>query len=198
MNAETPKPERLAAFSDGVLAVIITIMVLDLRAPHGASWRVLLPLWPTFLAYALSYTFVGVYWSNHHYLLQLAERADHKLVGANLFSLFTVSLIPFCTSYVAENKFAAFPMALYAGVILLATVGYLLLQLAIRAQAANPESVAFGARDWFSGMAFLSAVPAAYFSAWLSFVLILTGVLVYLLPLKVTERHHRENKARVR
>ncbi len=188
MNVETPKPERLAAFSDGVIAVIITIMVLDLKAPHGASWRVLLPLWPTFLAYALSYTFVAVYWSNHHYLLQSAERADHKLVGSNLLSLFTVSLIPFSTSYVAENKFAEFPMALYASVILLATIAYLLLQLAIRTQAPSATNVSFGARDWFSGSAFVASVPAAYVSAWLSFALILAGVLVYLLPLKLTKR----------
>ena len=197
MNTETPTPERLAAFSDGVIAVIITIMVLDLKAPHGTSWRILLPLWPTFLAYALSYLFVGVYWSNHHYLWQGASRADHKLVGANLLSLFTVSLIPFCTAYVAENEFARFPMALYAAVILLATVAYWLLQLAVRGQAGSPGSLSFGPRDGLSGAAFVAAVPAAYLFAWLSFALILAGVMVYLLPVALTSRLNQGSRQQV-
>jgi uncharacterized membrane protein len=192
MNTEPPKPDRLAAFSDGVIAVIITIMVLDLKAPHGVSWRSLVPLWPTFLAYTLSYLFVGVFWSNHHYLLREAERADHKLVGANLFSMFTVSLIPFSTSYVAENNFASFPMALYAGILLLATFAYLLLQIAVSAQGETGEvragGMRFQTRDWLSGGAFLAAIPAAYLRSWISFVLLLAGVLLYLLPNALTTR----------
>ena len=192
MDMEPPNPERLAAFSDGVIAVIITIMVLDLKAPHGASWRALVPLWPTLLSYALSYLFVGVFWSNHHYLLKEAKRANHELVAANLLSLFTISLIPFCTAYLAENDFESFPMALYAGMILLATLAYLLLQLIVSAQREHPDVQGrrgvFHERDWFSGLAFLVAVPAAYLHPWISFLLILAGVLLYLLPNALTFR----------
>lgn len=189
MKTVPPKPERLAAFSDGVIAVIITIMVLDLKAPLGANWQNLLPLWPTFLAYALSYLFVGVFWSNHHYLLQEAKRADHLLVGANLFSLFTISLIPFCAAYLSENKFAAFPMAVYAGLILIATFGYVTLQVVVYRQSEDRlEGLGklFHSRDWFSVCAFITAIPAAYLRSWLSFVLILAGVSSYFLPNSVT------------
>jgi uncharacterized membrane protein len=98
MTTKPPTPERLAGFSDGVLVVIITIMVIDLKAPHGANWSALVPLWPTFLSYGLSYLFVGVFWASHHYMLRDARVAGPMLVGANLFTLFTVSLIPFCTA----------------------------------------------------------------------------------------------------
>jgi uncharacterized membrane protein len=134
MTTKPPTPERLAGFSDGVLVVIITIMVLDLKAPHGANWSALVPLWPTFLSYGLSYLFVGVFWANHHYMLRDARVAGPMLVGANLFTLFTVSLIPFCTAYLAENRMASFPTALYAGVLLIATFAYLLLKHVVVAQ----------------------------------------------------------------
>jgi uncharacterized membrane protein len=100
MSERPPTTERLSGFSDGVIAVIITIMVLELKPPHGSDWHALIPLWPTFLSYALSYLFIGVFWANHHSLLREAHVADHKLVGANLLALFVVSLIPFCTAYV--------------------------------------------------------------------------------------------------
>jgi uncharacterized membrane protein len=185
MTKGPPTPERLAGFSDGVLAVIITIMVLDLKAPHGANWRALVPLWPTFLSYGLSYLFVGVFWANHHYMLRGARVADHMLVGANLFALFTVSLIPFCAAYLAENHMASFPTALYAGVLLIATFAYLVLQHVV---AAQNESDSEGwlrkanKRDWISATSFVLAIPSAYIHPALSFFLILAGVLLYFLP----------------
>jgi uncharacterized membrane protein len=185
MKTGAPTPERLAGFSDGVLAVIITIMVLDLKAPHGANWEALVPLWPTFLSYAMSYLFVGVFWSNHHHMLREARVADHRLVGANLFALFPISLLPFCTAYLAENQFASFPTALYAGVMLFATVAYLILQQVIAGQngtAAKGWLKRANKRDWISGTAFVLAVPAAYVHPALSLGLILTGVVMYLLP----------------
>ena len=187
MTERPPTPERLAGFSDGVIAVIITIMVLELKAPHGANWRALLPLWPTFLSYGLSYLFVGVFWANHHYLLKDACVADHKLVGANLFALFTVSLIPFCTAYLAENHRAAFPSALYGGVILMATFAYLLLQQVVAAQNRSDPDVrqkkkVANKRDWISVISFALAIPSAYIHPGLSFLLILLGVLLYFLP----------------
>ena len=187
MREGPPPPERLAAFSDGVMAVIITIMVLDLKPPHDATWHALVPLWPTFFSYALSYLFVGVFWSNHHYMLRDAHVADHKLVAANLFSLFTISLIPFCTAYLAENRMQRFPTALYAGLFLLATFAYLILQRIIDSQnESDPEAQrkkrATGKRDWLSTILFTLAVPAAYLHPALSFILILAGVLFYFLP----------------
>jgi len=123
-----------------------------------------------------------------------AERADHRLVGTNLFSLFTISLIPFCTAYAAENEFTPFPTALYAGIMLLATFGYLLLQIVIKAQCDTDRrhrQKFFHTRDWLSGLAFLLAVPAPYLRPWMSFLLILTGVLLYFLPNTVTLRGNR-------
>jgi uncharacterized membrane protein len=190
MRKGPPSPERIASFSDGVLAVIITIMVLDLKPPSGADWRALVPLWHLFFSYAVSYIFVGVFWANHHYMIRDARVADHKLVGANLFALFTVSLIPFCTAYLAENHMQAFPTALYAGQILLATFAYLILQRVVHAQNASDPDVERKAhvaikRDWISVIAFVFAVPAAYLHPALSFVLILSGVLCYFLPNKL-------------
>lgn len=162
-------------------------MVLDLKAPHGANWRALVPLWPTFLSYGLSYLFVGVFWSNHHYLLKDARLADHKLVGFNLLALFTVSLIPFCTAYLAENRMAAFPTALYAGLMLIATFAYLLLQHVIAGQhRADSDAMrnrrVVNKRDWISVISFALAIPGAYIHPALSLLLILTGVMLYFLP----------------
>lgn len=187
MRPKPPAPERLAAFSDGVIAVIITVMVLELKAPHGANWHALFPLWPIFVSYALSYLFVGVFWSNHHYLLREARVADHKLVGANLFSLFTISLIPFSTAYLAENQMAPFTTAFYAAVLLIATIAYLILQSTIQAQhdPGHEKSVRerrVNKRDWISFICFTLAVPAAYLHPALSLLLILTAVLFYFLP----------------
>jgi uncharacterized membrane protein len=112
MAGHKPTSERLAAFSDGVLAIIITIMVLDLKAPHNTSLESLLQLWPTFLSYALSYLFVGVFWLNHHHLIHHAEHAEPMVLWANLLALFPVSLIPFSTAYLAENRMAPFATAL--------------------------------------------------------------------------------------
>ncbi len=167
--------------------MIITVMVLDLKAPHGANWHALLSLWPIFVSYALSYLFVGVFWSNHHYLLREARVADHRLVGANLFALFTVSLIPFSTAYLAENQMAAFTTAFYATVLLIATIAYLILQKTINAQAdttveARERKRTANKRDWISFIAFTLAIPAAYLHPAVSLLLILTGVLLYFLP----------------
>jgi len=187
MEKGRPPVDRLAAFSDGVIAVIITIMVLDLKAPHSADWHALVRLWPTFLSYAMSYLFVGVYWSNHHYFLRDAKFADHKLVAANLFSLFTVSLIPFGAAYLAENYMLPFPIALYAGIFVLATFAYVLLQFTVEGQsAADPEAqkrkrIACK-RNWISAICFVVAVPAAYLHPALSLSLILAGVGSYFLP----------------
>src|SRR5436853_7269080 len=117
---------RLEAFSDGVIAIIITIMVLELRVPVGASFTALRPLAPVFLSYVLSFVFVGIYWSNHHHLLQIVEHVNGRVLWANLHLLFWLSLTPFVTGWMGE-KFAAVPAALYGTVLLFAAIGYFIL-----------------------------------------------------------------------
>src|SRR5262245_13459030 len=122
---------RLEAFSDGVVAIIITIMVLELKAPHGIELTALKPLLPTFLSYVLSFLYVGIYWNNHHHLLHATRRVTGGILWANLHLLFWLSLFPFVTGWMGENHFAALPAALYGLVLLLAGVAYLILQRAI-------------------------------------------------------------------
>jgi len=131
---------RLEAFSDGVIAIIITIMVLEFKVPHGEQWADLLPLWPVFLSYVLSYLNVGIYWSNHHHLLHTARQVNGPILWANLNLLFWLSLIPFTTAWVGENHFAAQPMALYAADLCLCAVAYTWLQSRIM-RSHGPNSV---------------------------------------------------------
>ena len=118
---------RMEAFSDGVVAIIITVMVLDLRVPHGTDLSALRPLIPVFLSYLLSFVFLGIYWSNHHNLLQAVQHVNGGVLWANLHLLFWLSLIPFVTNWMGENHFVAWPVALYGGVLLLAAVAYFIL-----------------------------------------------------------------------
>ncbi len=140
---------RLEAFSDGVIAIIITIMVLELRAPHGTSFHELGAVLPVFLNYALSYLYVGIYWNNHHHMLHAAERVSGPILWANLHLLFWLSLFPFATAWMGENHFAAAPTALYGGVLLLAAIAYWILQQCIVADQ-GPRSLLRRAvgRDW--------------------------------------------------
>ena len=131
---------RLEAFSDGVLAIIITIMVLEMKVPHGDDLSALGPLVPVFLSYVLSFTNVGIYWNNHHYMLHLTERVRGLVLWANLHLLFWLSLIPFVTGWMGENAFAAAPMAAYGVVLLMAAIAYWLLERAILA-AQGPSSL---------------------------------------------------------
>jgi uncharacterized membrane protein len=182
-----PTPERLGAFSDGVLAVIITIMVLELRAPHEVSIQALGHLWPTFLSYTLSYVFIGVFWANHHHMLQHAERADHMVVWANLFVLFFVSLIPFVTDYVAENRLAPFAMALYAGDCFLITATYMLLQKMVATQFSSNDELKHmdrGAhrRNCVALFSYAVAIPTGYLHPMIPVFIILGIGGVYFIP----------------
>jgi uncharacterized membrane protein len=122
---------RLEAFSDGVVAIIITIMVLELKVPHGTSFDELRPLLPVFLSYVLSFIYVGIYWNNHHHMLHLVQRVSGPILWANLHLLFWLSLIPFVTAWMGENHLATLPVALYGGVLLMAAIAYLLLMTLI-------------------------------------------------------------------
>jgi uncharacterized membrane protein len=132
-------PERLSIFSDGVFAIIITILVLDLRAPESASFAALLPLWPTALSYAVSYLFLAIVWVNHHHLFRYAETATPRLIWVNFAHLFSMSLLPFTTAWMARTRLAPAPVALYAGVFVLVNATYLLLyrELVDRSQRDN-------------------------------------------------------------
>jgi uncharacterized membrane protein len=191
---------RLEAFSDGVIAIIITIMVLELRVPHGAELATLAPLWPKFLSYILSFVYVGIYWNNHHHMLHAASRVTAPVLWANLHLLFWLSLFPFATGWMGENHFAALPAALYGLVLLLAAIAYWLLQQAIIA-AQGPDSVlqrAVGS-DWkgkLSPLFCLAAIPAAFWFTGLSMALYVGVALLWLVPDRRIERTLDKNGVR--
>src|SRR3954449_5960384 len=141
---------RLEAFSDGVLAIIITIMVLELKVPHGSDFAALKPLLPVFLSYVLSFVYVGIYWNNHHHLLKAAHRVDGGIMWANLHLLFWLSLLPFVTGWMGENHFEALPSAVYGAVLLLAAIAYYILQNRVIAAAGGRDSQLARSigRDW--------------------------------------------------
>jgi len=122
---------RLEAFSDGVLAIIITIMVLDLKVPHGNDISALIPLLPVFLSYVLSFMYIGIYWNNHHHMMHTANKVNGKILLANLHLLFWLSLVPFATEWLGENRFAAAPTALYGVILLMSAIAYIILQYTI-------------------------------------------------------------------
>jgi uncharacterized membrane protein len=180
-------PERLAAFSDGVIAIIITIMVLELKVPHQPNLKALSELWPLFLSYALSYLFVGVFWVNHHHLLHHAKNAEPMMIWANLLVLFFVSLIPFFTEYMAETWLHPFATALYAGIFLLVTVAFMILQKVIAGQfGSSAELIAMdraaSKRNWIALVAYGAAIPAAYLHPAVPLVIILGIAAAYFIP----------------
>jgi uncharacterized membrane protein len=183
---------RLEAFSDGVIAIIITIMVLELKVPHGATADALLPLIPAFLSYVLSFIYVGIYWNNHHHLLHTCERVNGAILWANLHLLFWLSLFPITTAWIGENHLAAQPSALYGVVLLMAAVAYWLLQTAIIGSQ-GPDSVLKKAvrGDWkgkVSPVLYLLGIVAAFRAAWMAQVLYLLAALLWLVPDRRIER----------
>src|SRR3954471_21045015 len=140
---------RLEAFSDGVLAIIITIMVLELKVPHGSDFAALEPLLPVFLSYVLSFVYIGIYWNNHHHLIKAAPRVNAAIMWANLHLLFWLSLLPFATGWMGENHFTPLPSAVYGGVLLLAAIAYYILQNLIVAEAGRSSQLARAiGHDW--------------------------------------------------
>ncbi len=177
---------RLEAFSDGVIAIIITIMVLELKVPHSAEMRSLLALWPIFLSYVLSFIFLGIYWNNHHHMMQAVRRVTGRSLWANLHLLFWLSLVPFVTSWMGENHFAAAPAALYGGVLLGAACAYWLLQRSL-IKAEGPDCLlarAIGS-DWkgkLSPILYLVAVGIAFFAPLVSCLIYLAVAIIWLVP----------------
>jgi uncharacterized membrane protein len=183
---------RLEAFSDGVIAIIITIMVLELKVPRGATADALLPLIPAFLSYVLSFIYVGIYWNNHHHLLHTCERVNGAILWANLHLLFWLSLFPITTAWIGENHLAAQPSALYGAVLLMAAVAYWMLQAAIIGSQ-GPDSLLKKAvrGDWkgkASQVLYLLGIIAAFRAAWMAQVLYLLAALLWLVPDRRIER----------
>ena len=183
---------RLEAFSDGVIAIIITIMVLELHAPHGTGLADLWHLWPKGLSYLISFVIVAIYWNNHHHLLHASERVDGLVLWANIHLLFWLSLIPFTTAWMGEQAAAEVPVAVYAVVLLLSAVAYTLLTRALLRLHAEDSRLAraLGA-DWkgkASLLAYLAAIPLAFVSRWAALAIIAGVALVWFVPDRRIER----------
>jgi uncharacterized membrane protein len=177
---------RFEAFSDGVIAILITIMVLELKVPHGESIQTLRPLIPVFLSYVLSFVYLGIYWNNHHHMLHTVHKVTGPMLWANLHLLFWLSLVPFATGWMGENHFASTPSALYGVVLLMAAIAYYILQQLIIASQ-GPDSLLKKAvrGDWkgkLSPLIYISAIPLAFLSEWISLGLYVLAALIWLVP----------------
>jgi uncharacterized membrane protein len=183
---------RLEAFSDGVLAIIITIMVLELKVPHGTELKDLLPLAPVLLSYVLSFIYVGIYWNNHHHFMHAVERVDGRVLWANLHLLFWLSLVPFATAWMGENHGAAGPTALYGGVMLMAALAYLLLSLSIiRLQGKDSPVAKVVGKDVkgkLSALLYVVAIVLAFWLPALAWALYALVALIWVIPDRRMER----------
>lgn len=177
---------RLEAFSDGVIAIIITIMVLQLNVPRDASLAALQPLIPVFLCYVLSFVFIGIYWNNHHHLLQAVRQVDGRILWANLHLLFWLSLVPFVTAWMGENHFAPLPVALYGGILFFAGVAYFILTRALIARHGHESALALAmGRDLkgkLSVLIYAFAMVLAFVNTWLACGLYVLVAIIWLIP----------------
>ena len=185
-NQNDMNKSRLETFSDGVIAIIITIMVLELKVPHGDSWAHLHKLWPVFVSYVLSFAFVAIYWVNHHHLVHLVKRVTPRVMWANLHLLFWMSLVPFVTAWMGENHFAQNPVAFYGAVVFMSGVAYDVLVRAIR--AANGESHLLGDKPTlfhkgnYSLVLYAIAIGSAFWHTGLSFAIFVIVAIMWFIP----------------
>jgi uncharacterized membrane protein len=178
--------DRLAAFSDGVIAIIITIMVLELKVPHGADWTALFGVTPHFLSYVLSFVYVAIYWNNHHHLLHTVARVDALILWTNSNLLFWLSLVPAATAWLGENFLAPIPTAVYGGVLLMPAIAYFLLQRAIT-RTHGTDSVLASAlgtdiKGKISPLLYVVGIALAFVSAWLSIAIYIAVAVIWLVP----------------
>ena len=183
---------RLEAFSDGVIAIIITIMVLEIKVPHGDTWAVLAPLLPVFLSYVLSFIYVGIYWNNHHHMLHTVKKVTAPVLWANLHLLFWLSLIPFTTGWAGENHFASLPSLFYGVGLLMCAIAYSILQKTIIAADASDsllqQAVGKDIKGKASIVLYATAVLLASFVPWLSLTIYVAVALMWLIPDRRIER----------
>ena len=180
------RKNRLEAFSDGVIAIIITILVLEIKVPHGETFQALTPLIPVFLTYVLSFVYLGIYWNNHHHMLHTCEKVTGAILWANLHLLFWLSLIPFTTGWMGENHFATTPSALYGVVLLMAAIAYFILQQLIIASQGRDSLLkkAIGS-DWkgkLSPVLYALAIPASFWMHWVAQGIYVLVALIWLIP----------------
>jgi uncharacterized membrane protein len=177
---------RLEAFSDGVIAILITIMVLELKVPHGTGWEALGPLIPIALTYVLSFVYLGIYWNNHHHLLQAAHRINGKILWANLHLLFWLSLVPFVTGWMGENHFAPLPTAVYGAVMLLSGGAYTILSRAIVVEEGPQSKLALAVgrdqKGFLSLVLYAAAIPLAFVNQWIADAIYVLVALMWLVP----------------
>jgi uncharacterized membrane protein len=177
---------RLEAFSDGVLAIIITIMVLELKVPHGSDFAALQPILPVFLSYILSFIYLGIYWNNHHHLIKAAPRVNGVIMWANLHLLFWLSLFPFATGWMGENHFTPLPSAIYGCVLLLAAIAYYILQNLIIAEAgANSKLARAFEADWkgkLSPVLYATGIGLSFVRPWLAGLIYVVVALLWFIP----------------
>jgi uncharacterized membrane protein len=178
--------DRLTAFTDGVIAVIITIMVLELKTPHGTDLHALFEQWPSFLSYVLSFIYVAIYWNNHHHFFQLTPTVNGAILWANLFLLFWLSLVPFATSWVGEKGLAATPAAVYGAVLLMCAIAfYVMEQVIVRAQGADSplkQAVGRDLKGKLSPFLYLSGIALAFVAPAISYALYAVVALIWLVP----------------
>ena len=186
------KTTRLEAFSDGVLAIIITIMVLELKVPHAVELAALKPVLPVLLSYVLSFIYLGIYWNNHHHLFQATEQVSGGILWANLHLLFWLSLFPFTTAWMGENHLVAIPTAIYGFVLLMAAIAYYLLECTIIAREGRQSLLARAiGKDWkgkLSPALYLAAIPLAFVSSWIASAVYVFVAFLWLIPDRRIER----------
>ena len=192
LTSRTVTRNRLEAFSDGVIAIIITIMVLELRVPGGANLAALRPITPVFLSYVLSFVFLGIYWSNHHHLFQVVEQVNGRVLWANLHLLFWLSLIPFVTAWMGQNHFASSPAALYGVVLLCAAIAYFILTRTLLSIHAQDSVLATALGDDFKGkisiVLCVLAIPLSFVRSWLACSIYVLVAVIWLAPDKRIEK----------
>ena len=184
---------RLEAFSDGVLAIIITIMVLEIKVPHGEEFTDLVPLIPIILSYILSFIYLGIYWNNHHHLLHTVNQVSGSILWANLHLLFWLSLVPFVTGWIGENNFGAKPMALYGFIMLMAAIAYYILQSSILKKHGKDsvlaKSIGKDVKGKISPLLYVLGIATSWFSTWISAGFYILVALIWLIPDKRIEKN---------
>jgi uncharacterized membrane protein len=192
------KKGRLEAFSDGVLAIIITIMILEIKVPHGHEVKDLLPLIPVFLSYVLSFIYIGIYWNNHHHMLHTVKKVTGGILWANLHLLFWLSLVPFATGWMGENHFTPMPMALYGIILLMAAFAYVILQRQIikthGADSILSKAIGKDLKGKLSPLIYIFAICTAWISVWISAAAYIFVALIWLVPDKRIEVIFKEEE----
>ena len=183
---------RLEAFTDGVIAILITILVLELRAPHGADLAALAPLAPAVLSYILSFIYIAIYWNNHHHLMHAVRHVDGRILWANVHLLFWLSLVPFATAWMGDNHFAPLPVAMYGGVLFMAAISFTILVRALIARHGPTSTLARAVgpdrKGWLSLALYAAAIPLAFVNRWIAVALYVSVAIVWLVPDKRIER----------